>query len=401
MRSAPPRPHRPSRSSPLSGHTGIALSFLCLASHPPTAPTAPIPHSTAPIPHSSAPIPHSTAPIPHSSALVPHSTAPIPHSSAVVPHSTAPHSPSHCSPISNSLLPIPHPPAPFSPPLCSAFAPPHYTAPHSQIHCSHPPIYCSHSPFHCSHSPLYCSHPLFLCSEFPGLPLFRTTQDRISSHPLFLSTVALTLCYTHSAFLTAVALDLCYTHSAFLTAVALTLCDLLLCWQALFGTTLFDLQMSHQPASWDEIRAVMNYRPARTARYIAGFTAALAVMAAGRAVLLEATPGIAAKVQARNRAIMEDVNFRLGPKDIPVIARAAGRLTGRAMGFVQAARTKFSSFADQTQLSELQQEVQQAMAQLQAIRHQLNSGVRMLNSGCLTAVATGDAAGNGTAALLN
>ncbi|CAI7814559.1 unnamed protein product [Closterium sp. NIES-53] len=68
-----------------------------------------------------------------------------------------------------------------------------------------------------------------------------------------------------------------------------------------------------------------------------------------------------------------------GPKDIPVIARAAGRLTGRAMGFVHAARTKFSSFADQTQLSELQQEVQQAMAQLQAIRHQLNSGVSLLH----------------------
>ncbi|CAI5990640.1 unnamed protein product [Closterium sp. NIES-65] len=63
------------------------------------------------------------------------------------------------------------------------------------------------------------------------------------------------------------------------------------------------------------------------------------------------------------------------PKDIPVIARAAGRLTGRAMGFVHAARTKFSSFADQSQLSELQQEVQQAMAQLQTIRHQLNSGM--------------------------
>ncbi|GJP35115.1 hypothetical protein CLOM_g5426 [Closterium sp. NIES-68] len=72
--------------------------------------------------------------------------------------------------------------------------------------------------------------------------------------------------------------------------------------------------MSHQPASWDEIRAVINYRPARTARYVAGFAVVLAVMAAGRSVLLEATPGIAAKVQARNRLIMEDVNFRLGKK---------------------------------------------------------------------------------------
>lgn len=40
---------------------------------------------------------------------------------------------------------------------------------------------------------------------------------------------------------------------------------------------------------------------------------------------------------------------KLGPKDLPVIARTAGRLAGRAIGYVQLARGQFESVMQQSQ----------------------------------------------------
>eukprot|EP00897_Mesotaenium_endlicherianum_P010885 jgi/Mesen1/9825/ME000007S09878 len=73
-----------------------------------------------------------------------------------------------------------------------------------------------------------------------------------------------------------------------------------------------------------------------------------------------------------------------GPKDIPIIAKTAGRLAGRAAGYLQHARSKFSNFAERTQINELHQELQETLAQVEAIRHELRSGVSLVNPGPLT-----------------
>jgi Sec-independent protein translocase protein TatA len=39
----------------------------------------------------------------------------------------------------------------------------------------------------------------------------------------------------------------------------------------------------------------------------------------------------------------------LGPKDLPIISRTAGRLAGRAIGYVQLARGQFESVMQQSQ----------------------------------------------------
>lgn len=39
----------------------------------------------------------------------------------------------------------------------------------------------------------------------------------------------------------------------------------------------------------------------------------------------------------------------IGPKDLPLIARTAGRLSGRAIGYVQMARGQLDSVMQQTQ----------------------------------------------------
>lgn len=42
-----------------------------------------------------------------------------------------------------------------------------------------------------------------------------------------------------------------------------------------------------------------------------------------------------------------------GPKDLPVIARTAGRLAGRAIGYVQLARGQFDNVMQQTQFRQV------------------------------------------------
>lgn len=39
----------------------------------------------------------------------------------------------------------------------------------------------------------------------------------------------------------------------------------------------------------------------------------------------------------------------IGPKDLPIIARTAGRLAGRAIGYVQLARGQFETVMQQSQ----------------------------------------------------
>ncbi|PKA56968.1 hypothetical protein AXF42_Ash002272 [Apostasia shenzhenica] len=63
----------------------------------------------------------------------------------------------------------------------------------------------------------------------------------------------------------------------------------------------------------------------------------------------------------------------IGPKDLPVVARAAGRLAGRAIGYVQMARGQFESVMQQSNVGEVHKELQDAMAQLEAIRYEIRS----------------------------
>ncbi|KAK1568011.1 hypothetical protein Q3G72_019340 [Acer saccharum] len=73
----------------------------------------------------------------------------------------------------------------------------------------------------------------------------------------------------------------------------------------------------------------------------------------------------------------------VGPKDLPMIARTAGRLAGRAIGYVQLARGQFDNVMQQSQARQVQKELQDAMQQLEAIRHEIRS-VSFINPGPMT-----------------
>ncbi|GFQ08835.1 sec-independent protein translocase protein tatb, partial [Phtheirospermum japonicum] len=73
----------------------------------------------------------------------------------------------------------------------------------------------------------------------------------------------------------------------------------------------------------------------------------------------------------------------IGPKDLPVISRTAGRLAGRAIGYVQLARGQFESVMQQSQARQVHKELQDTMAQLDAIRHEIRS-ISFMNPGPLT-----------------
>ncbi|XAR58594.1 hypothetical protein NMG60_11014061 [Bertholletia excelsa] len=57
--------------------------------------------------------------------------------------------------------------------------------------------------------------------------------------------------------------------------------------------------------------------------------------------------------------------------DLPIIARTAGRLAGRAIGYVQLARGQFDNIMQQTQARQVHKELQDTIAQLEAIRHEI------------------------------
>ncbi|XP_016441930.2 uncharacterized protein LOC107767435 [Nicotiana tabacum] len=73
----------------------------------------------------------------------------------------------------------------------------------------------------------------------------------------------------------------------------------------------------------------------------------------------------------------------IGPKDLPIIARTAGRFAGRAIGYVQLARGQFESVMQQSQARQVHKELQDTIAQLEAIRHEIRT-VSFMNPGPLT-----------------
>ncbi|CAJ1969463.1 unnamed protein product [Sphenostylis stenocarpa] len=73
----------------------------------------------------------------------------------------------------------------------------------------------------------------------------------------------------------------------------------------------------------------------------------------------------------------------IGPKDLPIISRTAGRLAGRAIGYVQLARGQFETVMQQSQARQVHKELQDTMAQLDAIRHEIRS-ISIINPGPLT-----------------
>ncbi|CAN6439538.1 unnamed protein product [Victoria cruziana] len=73
----------------------------------------------------------------------------------------------------------------------------------------------------------------------------------------------------------------------------------------------------------------------------------------------------------------------IGPKDLPIIARTAGRLVGRAIGYVQTARGQIESVLQQSQVTQVHKELKDTMAQLEAIRYEIRS-ISVMNPGPLT-----------------
>lgn len=63
----------------------------------------------------------------------------------------------------------------------------------------------------------------------------------------------------------------------------------------------------------------------------------------------------------------------IGPKDLPKIAKVAGRLAGRAIGYVQMARGQFDNVMQQSQANQVHKELQDTLAQLEAIRYEIRS----------------------------
>ncbi|XP_059279040.1 uncharacterized protein LOC132033169 [Lycium ferocissimum] len=73
----------------------------------------------------------------------------------------------------------------------------------------------------------------------------------------------------------------------------------------------------------------------------------------------------------------------IGPKDLPIIARTAGRFAGRAIGYVQLARGQFENVMQQSQARQMHKEMQDTMAQVEAIRHEIRT-FSFMNPGLLT-----------------
>ncbi|KAJ7979946.1 sec-independent protein translocase protein TatB-like [Quillaja saponaria] len=73
----------------------------------------------------------------------------------------------------------------------------------------------------------------------------------------------------------------------------------------------------------------------------------------------------------------------VGPKDLPIIARNAGRIAGRAIGYVQLARGQFENVMQQSEARQVHKELQETMSQLEAIRYEIRS-ISLMNPGPMT-----------------
>lgn len=77
------------------------------------------------------------------------------------------------------------------------------------------------------------------------------------------------------------------------------------------------------------------------------------------------------------------------------MGRALGKLTGRATGFIYKARAQLFDFAEKTELTKVQHELQMTMQQLQAIRSELQGGINILDPGPLSRQILGRSGGAG------
>jgi hypothetical protein len=82
------------------------------------------------------------------------------------------------------------------------------------------------------------------------------------------------------------------------------------------------------------------------------------------------------------------------------MGRALGKLTGKATGFIYKARAQLFDFAEKTELTKVQQELQMTMQQLQAIRSELQGGINILDPGPLSRQILGGGGGGGRNAVL-
>jgi len=73
--------------------------------------------------------------------------------------------------------------------------------------------------------------------------------------------------------------------------------------------------------------------------------------------------------------------YLIGSKDLPRVARMAGRATGRAVTYISALRNRAFTFAEETELNKLHAEIQASMQQLNALRSEMRSGVNIFRHG--------------------
>jgi len=69
-----------------------------------------------------------------------------------------------------------------------------------------------------------------------------------------------------------------------------------------------------------------------------------------------------------------------GRRDVPLLARAAGTATGRAVGFLVKARAAAMRYVQESQLTELHQEVSHGVRELHTIQDELRTGLRFFSN---------------------
>ncbi|KAE8100349.1 hypothetical protein FH972_018256 [Carpinus fangiana] len=100
-------------------------------------------------------------------------------------------------------------------------------------------------------------------------------------------------------------------------------------------------------------------------------------------LLIGATAALVGTLSIFLFVVVGVLHFGFSGKDLPIIARTAGRLAGRAIGYVQLARGQFENVMQQSQARQVHKELQDTMAQLEAIRHEIRS-ISLINPGPLT-----------------
>eukprot|EP00884_Botryococcus_braunii_P005296 jgi/Botrbrau1/14768/Bobra.0284s0002.1 len=79
----------------------------------------------------------------------------------------------------------------------------------------------------------------------------------------------------------------------------------------------------------------------------------------------------------------------IGPRDLPLYSRLAGRAAGRAVAFINEVRSKLINVANDAEVTKLHEEIQQGLLELRTIRHELRSGINIMQPGPLAQNAFG------------